>query len=179
MPRRRQRDRGATGTNHADRSGALRTDGLISSCTQPIWTWPKSHRQGMIGDGGVDCHLTTRRLRTNVNGRYRVARVRHPKKDVEEALRHAEGNGWRVEVGGSHAWGKLYCPYNDAECRCGEFCITSIWSTPGKPRKLRTKDQTCRRQLYGTQKADCHARAARDRVSDGIRVHIEIQARSR
>jgi hypothetical protein len=24
----------------------------------------------------------------------------------------------------------MYCPYNDRECRCGEFCITSIWSTP-------------------------------------------------
>ena len=22
------------------------------------------------------------------------------------------------------------CPYNDSECRCGEFCIASIWSTP-------------------------------------------------
>jgi hypothetical protein len=52
------------------------------------------------------------------------------KKEIEEALRYAETNGWRVEVGGSHAWGKLYCPYNDDECRCGEFCITSVWSTP-------------------------------------------------
>jgi hypothetical protein len=26
--------------------------------------------------------------------------------------------------------GRMYCPYNDRECRCGEFCITSIWSTP-------------------------------------------------
>ena len=59
-----------------------------------------------------------------------MARARHPKKDVEEALRHAEDNGWRIELGGSHAWGKMYCPYNDAECRCGEFCIASIWSTP-------------------------------------------------
>ena len=50
--------------------------------------------------------------------------------DVEEAIRHAEDHGWRIEVGGSHAWGRMYCPYNDQECRCGEFCITSIWSTP-------------------------------------------------
>jgi len=27
----------------------------------------------------------------------------------------------------------MYCPYNDEECRCGEFCITSIWSTPKNP----------------------------------------------
>ncbi len=59
-----------------------------------------------------------------------MARALHPKKDVENALRHAERNGWRVEVGGSHAWGKIYCPYNDKECRCGEFCIASVWSTP-------------------------------------------------
>lgn len=50
-----------------------------------------------------------------------MARSPHPKKDIEAALRHAESQGWRVEVGGSHAWGKMYCPYNDAGCRCGEF----------------------------------------------------------
>jgi predicted DNA-binding transcriptional regulator AlpA len=55
-----------------------------------------------------------------------MARSPHPKKEVEEALEHAEGQGWRVEVGGSHAWGRIYCPYNDEECRCGEFCITSV-----------------------------------------------------
>ena len=59
-----------------------------------------------------------------------MTRKSHPKKEVEEALKHAEKNGWRVEVGGSHAWGKIYCPYNDKECRCGEFCIASVWSTP-------------------------------------------------
>ncbi len=62
-----------------------------------------------------------------------MARTRHTDKDVEAALRHAEANGWRVELGGSHAWGKIYCPYNDDECRCGEFCITSVWSTPKNP----------------------------------------------
>lgn len=24
----------------------------------------------------------------------------------------------------------MYCPYNDKDCRCGEFCVSSIWSTP-------------------------------------------------
>jgi hypothetical protein len=62
-----------------------------------------------------------------------MARARHPNKEVEAAIRHAEDRGWRVAVGGSHAWGKLYCPYNDTERRCGEFCITSIWSTPKNP----------------------------------------------
>ena len=60
-------------------------------------------------------------------------RVRHPKKEVEDALRYAESAGWRISVGGSHAWGKIYCPYNDSDCRCGEFCIASVWSTPKSP----------------------------------------------
>jgi hypothetical protein len=63
-----------------------------------------------------------------------MARTRHPKKEIEETLRHAEAQGWRIDIGGSHACGKMYCPYNDAECRCGEFCIASIWSTPKNPR---------------------------------------------
>jgi hypothetical protein len=59
-----------------------------------------------------------------------MGRPRHPKKGIEEAVRPAEGHRWRVKVGGSHAWGKMYCPYNEPDCRCGEFCITSIWTTP-------------------------------------------------
>jgi hypothetical protein len=45
-------------------------------------------------------------------------------------LRHAEENNWQIEVSKGHAWGRMYCPYNDPECRCGEHCVTSIWSTP-------------------------------------------------
>ncbi|HKS11403.1 MAG TPA: hypothetical protein VJS90_00040 [Pseudomonas sp.] len=59
-----------------------------------------------------------------------MSRPCHPKKEVEQALRHAESEGWRVETGGSHCWGKIFCPYTDTECRCGEFCIASVWSTP-------------------------------------------------
>ena len=59
-----------------------------------------------------------------------MARKRHPKPEVEAAIRHAEAHGWSVEIGGTHAWGKMYCPWNDDACRCGEFCITRIWSTP-------------------------------------------------
>ena len=59
-----------------------------------------------------------------------MGRPAHAKKEVEEALRHAEQNGWRIEVGGAHSWGRMYCPYNKDDCRCGEFCITSVWSTP-------------------------------------------------
>jgi hypothetical protein len=59
-----------------------------------------------------------------------MARRSHPKKEIEDVLQYAEAHGWRVDIGGSHAWGKIYCPYNDDECRCGEFCIASVWSTP-------------------------------------------------
>ena len=54
---------------------------------------------------------------------------------IEEALRYAEDLGWRVEKAGSHAhaWGKMFCPHNDPDCRCGEWCVTSIWSTPKVP----------------------------------------------
>ena len=56
----------------------------------------------------------------------------HPKKEIEAVLAYAEKQGWLVmqSKGNGHAWGRLYCPYNDTLCRCGEFCITSIWSTP-------------------------------------------------
>jgi len=59
-----------------------------------------------------------------------MARKKHSKPEIENALRYAEAHGWKVKPGGSHAWGKIYCPYNNNECRCGEFCISSIWSTP-------------------------------------------------
>jgi hypothetical protein len=62
-----------------------------------------------------------------------MGRTKHPKKEIEEALKHAESRGWVIKEGGAHAWGKIYCPFNDNECRCGEFCITSVWSTPRNP----------------------------------------------
>lgn len=85
-----------------------------------------------------------------------MARKSHPKKEIEDALTHAESHGWRITVGGSHAWGKLYCPYNDEECRCGEFCITSIWSTPKNPgneaKKLRRVVDNCTTRKAEDQK---------------------------
>lgn len=45
-------------------------------------------------------------------------------------------------------------PLHDEECRCGEFCITSVWSTPKNPsshgRALRRVVDNCtthRKQL--------------------------------
>ncbi len=62
-----------------------------------------------------------------------MGRRKHSKKEIEQALVYAESHGWRIDVGGGHAWGKMFCPLNDQQCRCGEFCITSIWSTPKSP----------------------------------------------
>lgn len=59
-----------------------------------------------------------------------MARSPHPKAEVEDALRHAESQGWRIVSVGSHCWGRMYCPNRDDACRCGEYCITSIWGTP-------------------------------------------------
>ena len=55
-------------------------------------------------------------------------RKHHPEKDIESSLNYAESRGWRVEVGGSHAWGRLYCPFNDVECRCGQLHRTTAYS---------------------------------------------------
>lgn len=72
---------------------------------------------------------------------------KHPSKEIQAALKYAEKKGWRIALGGSHAWGKIYCPNNDQQCRCGEFCITSVWSTPRNPtnhaRQLRRVVDNC------------------------------------
>ena len=89
-----------------------------------------------------------------------MTRPSHPKKEIEAAIRHAEGEGCRVEVGGGHAWGRIYCPYNDDDCRCGEFCIASVWSTPKNPgshaRALRRVVDKCamHRRQGGTEPED-------------------------
>lgn len=64
-----------------------------------------------------------------------MPRPRHSDRHIEAALRHAEASGWRVEASGAHAhsWGRMFCPHNRDDCRCGEFCITGIWSTPRDP----------------------------------------------
>lgn len=55
-------------------------------------------------------------------------RPRHPNKHIEAELKYAESKGWRVELGGAHAWGKILCPYGQ---RGG--CIRRVWSTPTNP----------------------------------------------
>ncbi|WP_426086457.1 hypothetical protein [Janthinobacterium sp. PSPC1-1] len=91
-----------------------------------------------------------------------MARSSRPKKEIEAALRHAESQNWRVEVGGSHAWGKIYCTYNDDGCRCGEFCIACIWSTPKNPgnhaRAIRRVVDNC---TFNKLMHDCMQRKSR------------------
>lgn len=63
-----------------------------------------------------------------------MARNKHPKREIEDALQAAEAAGWTLKEGKGHAWGILYCPYgNTPDCRCGMFCRTSVWSTPESP----------------------------------------------
>lgn len=82
-----------------------------------------------------------------------MTRRKHPQKEIEAALCYAEACGWIVKVGGSHAWGKIYCPFNDNRCRCGEFCISSIWSTPKNPashaKQIRKIVVNCTARLKG------------------------------
>ncbi|MFA9218896.1 MAG: hypothetical protein ACEQSK_17570 [Sphingomonadaceae bacterium] len=76
-----------------------------------------------------------------------MARATHPIKEVESALTYAEFRGWQIKVGGSHAWGRMYCPLNDKTCRGGVFCIVGVWSTPKNPtshaRELRRVVDNC------------------------------------
>jgi hypothetical protein len=58
-----------------------------------------------------------------------MPRRRHPKKEVEEALREAESVGWRVEATvPGHRWGVMRCPEISRD-----GCQASIWSTPRNP----------------------------------------------
>jgi hypothetical protein len=63
-------------------------------------------------------------------------RPRHPSKEIEKALVYAELQGWRVILLNGHAWGKIQCPWNEADCRCGTFCQVSVWSTPRVPEHM-------------------------------------------
>ncbi|MDO9217138.1 MAG: hypothetical protein Q7U14_07685 [Lacisediminimonas sp.] len=103
-----------------------------------------------------------------------MAKPSHPKKEIEEALKFVQMQGWRVVRGGSHAWGKIYCPYNDDACRCGEFCITSIWSTP--------KSEGNHAKAIRRVVSNCTVHAMRPAApspsgeNDGIHLHPEVPA---
>lgn len=77
-------------------------------------------------------------------------RKKHANKEVEAAIAYAKAAGWEfVTVGKSaHAFGKLRCPVNNRNCRNGQFCSNSIWSTPRNPeahaQKIRRWVDNCR-----------------------------------
>jgi len=54
-------------------------------------------------------------------------RGKHPKKEIEDAIKYAESNGWVYKDSGNsaHSWGKLLCPLHERE---GHKIL--IWSTP-------------------------------------------------
>ncbi len=72
-----------------------------------------------------------------------MTRSKHSKKEVEEALSYAEEQGWRIEVGGSHCWGQMYCP-NNKGCRGGMYCRSSI---NGSPRNAGTHAKQIRKAV--------------------------------
>lgn len=63
-----------------------------------------------------------------------MKRKKHTSKSIENAIAFAESKGWSVISGGksAHCWGRMLCPYGarNKDCRCGDFCIVSIWGTP-------------------------------------------------
>ena len=74
--------------------------------------------------------------------RHRMARPRHPKKEIEEAVVYAESRGWDLIRSGSHVWGILHCP---GRGRGGHR--VSVYSTPRNPtahaRDLRREVDRC------------------------------------
>ena len=74
-------------------------------------------------------------------------RKKHPDKEIESVLKYAESKGWQIIKGSGHAWGILRCPVNDVDCRCGQFCSMSVWSTPKNAgnyaRQLKKKIDSC------------------------------------
>ena len=76
-----------------------------------------------------------------------MARKRHSKKEIEEAIEYAEKYGWRVVKAGNsaHAWGRLLC-----QEKSRDGCQISIWSTPrnaeNHARQIRRAVERCPHQ---------------------------------
>lgn len=74
---------------------------------------------------------------------------KHPNKEINAAVSYALDHGWTLKDAGSssHSWAQIYCPNRNSNCRCGEFCITSVWSTPKNPsnhaKKIRRVVDNC------------------------------------
>ena len=61
--------------------------------------------------------------------RISMSRMKHPKREIEEALVYAEAVGWTVTTTKyGHRWGVIRCAESS---RSG--CQYSVWSTPRNP----------------------------------------------
>ena len=77
-----------------------------------------------------------------------MARKTHKIAEIESVIQYAENNGWTFKKPGksAHAWGIIRCPFNDKDCRCGDYCQLSVWGTPKNPQNYAKK---LRRQIDG------------------------------
>jgi len=84
-----------------------------------------------------------------------VARPAHTDKDIEAAIDRAERQNWSFKKASGHAWGLIRCPHNDRQCRNGQFCQISIWSTPRNPgneaRRIRRQVDKCIHAATGSK----------------------------
>ena len=75
-------------------------------------------------------------------------RKTHPNKEIEDAIKFAEKQGWRCRKSGTcgHGWGRLLCPLKN---RMG--CGVTIWSTPNDvdehAKHIRGKVNSCRHKI--------------------------------
>jgi hypothetical protein len=55
-------------------------------------------------------------------------RAKHPKREVDAAVKQLFEAKWTFRKGGGHAWGVFQCPEDSRE-----GCQISVWSTPKSP----------------------------------------------
>lgn len=72
-----------------------------------------------------------------------ATRPRHPNKEIEAAVRHAEKHGWIWQLAPGHAWGRLQCPSGRRD-----GCRVWVYSTPSFPeghaKDIRKEVDRCR-----------------------------------
>jgi hypothetical protein len=80
-------------------------------------------------------------------------RAKHPKKDVEQALRFAEENGWLVRsTARGYRWGEMICGHAGPDR--SRISMLSTPTNPGKhANRLRRKVRNCPHQLRPEAKA--------------------------
>lgn len=69
--------------------------------------------------------------------RLRYSAAKHPRKQVEAALKQAESAGFRVETGRGH-WGVLYCA-GSKKGQCSPFSVNGSPKNPDNEAKRITR----------------------------------------